>query len=208
MYARWNLLIGDPAKIDEVTRYVEENVRRELEAQPGSRGMAMMTDREQGQAVVASYWDSAEALTTSEHAVQTSRKEAAELAGGSITVEQYEVPIFVRNSRPERGAGVRITVLHADPGELDSALRAFQETAVPGLRNMSGLASAQALVNRDMGQYMVVAAFESQEALVASRAEVARLRAETLGKTHVKVLAVQEFTLEFTTVREDESATS
>jgi heme-degrading monooxygenase HmoA len=207
MYARWNLLIGDPAKIDEVTRYVEENVRPELEAQPGCRGMALLTDRDQGQAVIASYWDSAEALTTSEHAVQTSRKEAAELARGAITVEKYEVPIFVRTSRPERGAGVRITTLHIEPGQLDSALRAFQDTAVPAMRNMSGMCSAQTLVNRDTGQYMVVAAFESQEALVASRAEVARVRAETLGKTHAKVIAAQEFTLQFTSVREDESAT-
>ena len=58
-----------------------------------------------GICVVASYWDSPDAMTASEQAVQVSRKEVAERLRASVTVEHYDVPVFVRRSRPQEGAG-------------------------------------------------------------------------------------------------------
>jgi predicted ester cyclase len=206
MHARFNLLIGDPARVDDLTRYLEETVRPHVEAQPGCRGLAILTDAELGQTLVGSYWDTADALTSSEQAVQTSRKEATEMANGVVTVEHYEVPIFLRRSRPHRGAGIRITTMENAPAEVDEAVTSFRDGALPALRTMPGLCSAQMLVDRDSGRSLVIAAYENREALRASRAGVARLRADTLAKTNATVRSVQEFTLVSSTVREDEAA--
>ena len=100
MHARMNMLAGDPAQLSEATRYLEGTVRPHVEGQPGSRGLAFLVNADLGTCVVASYWDSLDAMTASEQAVQVSRKEIAERLQASVTVEHYEVPVFVRRARP------------------------------------------------------------------------------------------------------------
>src|SRR6266513_4638620 len=117
MYARMNMLAGDPARLEEGARYLEGTVRPHVEAQPGSRGLAFLANAELGLCVIASYWDSADAMTASEQAVQVSRKEMTELMRGTVTVEHYEVPVFVRRSRPAAGAGVRMVRARRQPGQ-------------------------------------------------------------------------------------------
>ena len=98
MHVRMNMLAGDPARLDEATRYLEGTVRPDVEAQHGNRGLACLTNAGLGVCMVASYWDTLDAMTASEQAVQVSRKEVTELLGGTVTVEHYEVPVFVRRS--------------------------------------------------------------------------------------------------------------
>ncbi|WP_236791112.1 ester cyclase [Amycolatopsis sp. GM8] len=206
MYARMNLLIGDPARIDDLTRYLEETVRPHVEAQPGCRGMAILTDAELGQTLVGSYWDTAEALATSEQAVQTSRKEAVEMTAGAVTVDEYEVPVFLRLSHPRRGAGIRIAMIEGTPGQLDETVRVFRERGLPVLRTMRGLCSAQVLTDRDSGRCLIITAYDDKNTLRASRADVARMRADALATTQGVVRSVQEFTLVSSTVRADDAA--
>jgi len=198
-----NTLIGDPARIDEVTHYIGTTVRPFVESQAGNRGMALMLDAELGVVVVGSYWDSMEAMTLSEHAVETSRKEAAELGQGMFTVDHFAVPAFVRLSRPGPGAGVRIATVECPPEEIPLAARAFRENALPKLVNMAGLCSAQMLTDAEHGRTQVIVAYETVDQLAATRAEVARLRADTLSRTHAQVRAVGEYRLVFSSVRED-----
>ena len=66
------------------------------------RGLACLINADLGVCVVASYWDTHDAVTASEQAVEVSRKEVTQLAGGTVAVERYEVPVFVRRSRPPR----------------------------------------------------------------------------------------------------------
>ncbi|MDQ0380915.1 ester cyclase [Amycolatopsis thermophila] len=205
MHARMNTLIGDPARNDEVTKYIENTVRPHVEAQAGSRGLALLTNDELGITVIGSYWDSAESMTLSEHAVETSRKEAAELAQGMVTVDHFEVPVFVRRSRPGPGAGIRMTTIECPPPEVGRAIQAFRETALPGILKMEGLCSIQLLADREAGRCQVIAAYETSEQLVASRAMVARMRADTLARVHAQVRSVGEYRLVFTTVREGDT---
>jgi len=202
MYARINTLIGDPARTDEVQHYIENTVRPHVEAQAGCRGLAALTNSELGITVVGSYWDSAESMTLSEHAVETSRKEATELARGMVSVDHFEVPVFVRRSRPGPGAGIRMTAIDCPPEEVPAAIDAFRQNAVPRLLEMEGLCSAQLLADRRTGHCQVIAAYETQEHLVRTRAAVAKLRAETLNKIHAQVRSVGEYRLAFSTVRE------
>jgi len=205
MYVRMNMLTGDPARVEEASRYLAGTVRPYVETQPGNRGLAYLTNAGMGLCVVASYWDSVDSMTTSEQAVQVSRKELTELIMGTVTVEHYEVPVFVRRSRPQAGAGVRIVRLEATPGNPDPLIEEFRNTSVPALAEMPGLCSAQLLADHVSGRCLVIVTWESAEALAASRAASARLRAITSAMTQVQIRSVEEYRLEFSSVREGDT---
>jgi heme-degrading monooxygenase HmoA len=152
MYARMNMLAGDPAQLSEATRYLEGTVRPHVEGQHGNRGIACLVNADTGVCVVASYWDSPDAMTASEQAVQVSRKEVAERLRASVTVEHYDVPVFVRRSRPPEGAGVRIVRADCAPANIDSFIEEFRTTGVPALMDMEGLCSAHLMTDRTSGR--------------------------------------------------------
>ena len=205
MHVRMNMLAGDPARLDEGARYLEGTVRPYVEAQPGNRGLAFLTNAGLGLCVIASYWDSVDAMTASEQAVQVSRKEMTEIMMGTVTVEQYEVPVFVRRSRPQVGAGVRMVRIESNPGTLDAIIDEFRNTGVPAVMDMRGLCSAQLLVDRATGRSTVVVTWEDADAMAASRAEGARLRANLIAVTHAQIRSVEEYRLEFSSVREGDT---
>lgn len=205
MHVRINMVAGDPGRLDEATRYMEATVRPHVESQNGSRGLAVMANAGLGTGILASYWDSAEAMTASEAAVQVPRKEVTELVKGTVTIEHYEVPVFVRRSRPASGAGVRITRIDGNPASADATIEEFRNTAVPAFMEMSRLCSVQLMVDRTTGRAMVVTAFEDMDALAASRPGAAQLRARMVDLTHVTVRGVEEYSLAFSSVREGDT---
>ena len=205
MYARMNILAGDPAQLSEATRYLEETVRPHVEGQHGSRGLACLVNADTGVCIVASYWDALDAMTASEQAVQISRKEVAERLGASVTVEHYEVPVFVRRSRPREGAGARIARIDCAPANIDSFIEEFRNTGVPVLMDMRGLCSAHLMVDRTSGRCIVTTAWEDSDALAASRAAAARQRADAAAVTHIQIRSVEEYKLEFSSVRDGDT---
>jgi steroid delta-isomerase-like uncharacterized protein len=119
-----------------------------------------------------------------------------------VTVEHYEVPIFVRRSRPAPGAGVRLTRIDGSPASLDAAIEEFRNTTVSALMDMPRICSAQLMADRTSGRCIVVTAWEDKNALAASRSSAARLRADIAAVAHVIVRSVEEYGLAFTSVRE------
>jgi predicted ester cyclase/heme-degrading monooxygenase HmoA len=205
MYARMNMLAGDPAYLGEATRYLEGTVRPHVEAQHGNRGLACLVNDDLGVCIVTSYWDSLDSMTASEQAVQVSRKEVAERLHGTTTVEQYEVPVFVRRSRPLAGAGVRITRLDCAPANIDAVIEEFRNTAVPAIMDMSGLCSAHLMADRTSGRCIVATAWDDMNVLAASRSGTARLRANMTAVTHLQVRSVEEYKLVFSSVRDGDT---
>ena len=169
MHVRMNMLAGDPARLGEATRYLEGTVRPDVEAQHGNRGLACLTNAGLGVCIVASYWDTLDAMTASEQAVQVSRKEVTGLLGGTVTVEHYEVPVFVRRSRPQGGAGVRLSRVDCAPASIDAVIEEFRNTGVPALTAMPGLCSAHMMTDRATGRCIVITAWDDMDALAASR---------------------------------------
>jgi heme-degrading monooxygenase HmoA/predicted ester cyclase len=205
MHVRMNMAAGDPARLDETIRYLQGTVRPHVEALHGNRGLACLTNADLGVCIIASYWDTHDAMTASEQAVQVSRKEMTEMLGGTVTVEHYEVPVFVRRSRPKEGAGIRMTRIDTPVTDVDAGIEEFRNTAVPALMDMSGLCSAQLMVDRATGRGIVVTAWEDEQALNASRSDAASMRARMAALTHAQVRAVEEHRLVFSSVREGDT---
>ena len=205
MHVRMNMLAGDPARLDEATRYMEGTVRPHVEALHGNRGLACLTNADLGSCVVASYWDTHDAMTASEQAVEVSRKEVTQLLGGTVAVEHYEVPVFVRRSRPQAGAGVRLARFECPPGSLDTLIEEFRNSGVPALMDIPGLCSAHMMTDRATGRCIAITAWEDQEAMAASRSATAGLRADAVARTNAQFRSVEEYKLMFSSVREGDT---
>jgi predicted ester cyclase/heme-degrading monooxygenase HmoA len=205
MHVRMNLLTGDPARLTKATQYLEETARPEVEAQPGSRGLAVLSNADLGVCVIATYWDSVDAMLASERAVEASRTEVTGLMGGTVSAEQYEVPVFIRQSRPGPGAGVRMTRTEGDPARVSVAVEEFRHSAGPALLDMPGLCSAQFLVDRGTGRCIAVSTWEDMDLMASTRSPVASLRTGLSEVTHARVAGVQEYMLNFSSVREGDN---
>ena len=117
-------------------------------------------------------------MTASERAVEVPRKEVADLMGGTISGQQYEVPVFIRQSRPGPGAGVRLTLIDDDPGRISEHIEEFRLRAGPVLLDMLGLSSAQFLVDRDTGRSVVVTTWDDMDVMASMRQRLAALRTD------------------------------
>jgi predicted ester cyclase/heme-degrading monooxygenase HmoA len=205
MYVRMNMLAGDPARLGQAIHYLQATVRPRVESESGNRGLAVLTNPELGVCVIASYWDSAAAMTASEQAVEIPRKELTDMINGTVMVEAYEVAVFLRRSRPQAGAGVRMTRIDGDPGRVEMAIEEFRKRAIPALTGMAGLCSMQLLDDRGSGATIAITTWEDMGALAANRSAAAMLRTDLAAVTHTQVRMIEEYTMAFSTVREGDT---
>jgi hypothetical protein len=90
--ARVSRLEGDAGKIDEATRRATEEILPRLRQASGFRGAIAMVDRERGNTLLVTLWESAEKMRDSEEQADQLRQESAEAGRGRVVgVERYEV---------------------------------------------------------------------------------------------------------------------
>ena len=95
MYARLTTIEGDPDKMDEATRHVQEQTLPQLQKMDGFKGFVALGDRQSGRVVGVSFWESEQAMQASEEVGDRTRSGAAEAVGGTVaSVEPYEVVVF------------------------------------------------------------------------------------------------------------------
>ena len=98
MHARASSMSGDPGKVDEAARMLEEDLYGQLEQMDGFRGVAALAQRDSGKSLVVTFWESEDALTASEERASQMRSKAADETGATSApqVDRYEV-IFYRS---------------------------------------------------------------------------------------------------------------
>ncbi|MDQ3954378.1 MAG: hypothetical protein M3285_02365 [Actinomycetota bacterium] len=96
MYARHVTVSGSADKIDEGIRSVREEVLPVLQGCNGFRGQLLLVDRDKGEAIGISLWDTKEDRDASEEKVRQSRQSTADKAGasGEPEVRLYELPVY------------------------------------------------------------------------------------------------------------------
>ncbi|CAN5246033.1 hypothetical protein BH20ACT24_BH20ACT24_04280 [soil metagenome] len=96
MYARHVVIHGSPEKIDEGIRSVRERVLPVLKECAGFKGQLLLVDRNRGEAIGISLWDTEENMRASEEKVRATRQQAADEVGASSApdVSLYELPVF------------------------------------------------------------------------------------------------------------------
>ena len=95
MYARMSTLEGLPDEMDEGLRQVKEHVLPLLQQQDGFKGFIALGDRQSGELIGITFWESEQAMQASEEVGERTRRDAAEATSDTIEdVERHEVGLF------------------------------------------------------------------------------------------------------------------
>ena len=151
MHVRFNLITADPLRLDESIKFIESEVRPQVDSRSGSLGTALYTNPEPGLAILESFWESGDAMRASEQTVSPARREVVKRAAGTVSVERYQVPIFELEAPVRAGAGLRLTRMDIEPSNVEDAVETYGDTAVPWLAESDGFCSALLLVDPRTG---------------------------------------------------------
>lgn len=102
MFSRVNILETAPDRIDDVARVVRELVHPAISSEAGYVGYLVLGNRDTGEALGVTLWDSEHAREMSDmKARQIRPRVEAETDGAMRAVEQYAVLFF--DLRPQKG---------------------------------------------------------------------------------------------------------
>ncbi len=87
----------------------------------------------------------------------------------------------------------RVSTMQGSPDQVDELARRFQEQAVPFARQLSGFKGVYWLANHQTGTVLVVALWESEEAMRASEAEIEPRRQETVKAMGATIQGTEEY---------------
>jgi heme-degrading monooxygenase HmoA len=200
-HVRFNLITADPLRLGDSVKFIESEVRPQVDSQPGSLGTSLYADAEHGLAILESFWVSGDAMRASERAVSPHRREAVQRAAGTVSVERYQVPVFEVEAPLRTGGGLRLTRMDLEPSKVEDAVETYGDTAVPWLAESEGFCSALLLVDAGTGHSISETIWRNEEALAATRSLAAAVRVDTVASTDCVIRAVEEYGLVSTSAR-------
>ncbi len=205
MYARSSTIHARSSALDAGIAYIHDTVWPALAGLDGYVGLSLLVDRLTGRCIATTAWESEAAMVASRPATNAYRDRAAEILGGSPTVDEWEIAALHRDHRSTPGACVRVTWARVDTAEADRAIDGFRLATIPALDELEGFCSASLLADRDSGFGVVSVTFDSAEAIRKSRNAMDELEATSV-RDGVEVLDKCEFDLVLAHLRVPEMA--
>ena len=195
VYARSTTIQAQPSNIDAGIAYVRDDVMPALQAMDGYVGLSMLVDRESGHCIATSAWESEEACRASTEQTAPLRDRAAEIFGGDVSVDQWEIGVLHRDHRSEDGACVRATWMKVPQDQANRAMDFYRTSVLPSLEDLEGFCSASLLINRESGRAVSSATFDSREAMDRNRDRATELRNVRTRELGADIIDVGEFEL-------------
>ena len=192
MYARSTSIQGDPGRVDEGIRFVREEVMPVVTGMEGCIGMSMLVNRDTGRGIATTSWMSQDAMRATEGSVTAFRTRAAEILGGEVEVQEWEIAVMHREHEAQEGSWCRVTWLTCPPGEVEATLDFFKGTVLTELEQVEGFCSASMLVDRETGRCCGTARFDTREDLEATRELARRMRDQRSREGNVQFIDVEE----------------
>ena len=189
MYARSTTFHGRPGNIDAGIAFVKNEAAPTFDRIEGSRGLSMLVDRDDGQCIATTSWESEEAMRASDAHLRAIRDRGRDILGGSMQVDEWEIAAM---HRTHHGECCRVSWLQ---GDVDAMVESFRFAILPELEQARGFCSASLMVNRSTGLGCATSAWESQAAMEASRTTADNLRSRIASDAGGEVVDVHEFEL-------------
>ena len=206
MYARSTTIAARPSSIDDGIAYVRDEVMPALNAMDGYVGLSLLVDRETGQCIATSAWETEEAVRTSTESAAPLRDRAGEIFGGDASVDQWEIGSMHRDHHSADGACVRATWIKMPRDQAGQAIDFYRTSVLPSLEELEGFCSASFLVNRSTGRAVSSATFDSREAMERNQEDARELRNTRTRELGADILDVGEFELALAHLRLPEMA--
>jgi heme-degrading monooxygenase HmoA len=191
VYARSTTLHGKTKNIDAGLRFVETEVQPVMDRIEGCLGLSCLVDRETGQCILTSSWETEEAMIASDDQLRAVRERGREIFGGSMQIDEWEIAVMHRS---QHGSRCRVAWLQ---GDMDALVDVFKYNALPSIEEIPGFCSASVLVNRSTNIACVTTTYDSQDALDSSRPTADQIRARSTEQAGTEVLDVREFELPY-----------
>ena len=189
MYARSTRFQGKPANIDAGIKFVKTEVAPLLDQVDGCRGLSLLVDRQSGECIATSSWDSEAAMLASDKDLRPIRDRGRDVMGGSMQIDAWEIAILHRN---HHGQCCRVSWLK---GDLDAMVETFRVGILPQLEQTPGFCSASLLVDRFGAVGCATTAWEDQAAIEGSRLAADQMRSRLADEARGEVVQVHEFEL-------------
>ena len=195
MYARSTTVRGNPDSVDEGIAYVRDKVMPAVEQMDGCVGLSMLADRTSGRCVVTTAWVDSAALRRSADGVKPIRQRAAEIMGGKVDVNEWEIAVLHRMHQARDGACTRVIWSRGDPGQLDRVIDAFRMTMISRIEELPGFWSVSVMVDRAEGRVATAVNYENRELMNLAQEPGMALRHEFNRRMGLEATEVSEFDL-------------
>ena len=206
MHARSYTIHARSSALDAGIEYIHDTVWPALSGLDGYVGLSLLVDRLTGRCIATTAWRTEEAMNASRRPTQELRDRVAHILGGSPTVDEWEIAALHRENHSGPGACVRVTWARVEPELAERAIDGYRLATIPALTELDGFCSASLLVDRDSGFGVASAAFDSPEALRASRIASDAIKLATVRDTGAEVIDECEFDLVLAHLRVPEMA--
>jgi hypothetical protein len=191
VYARSTTFHGRPENIDAGISFVKNEAGPTLTKTDGCRGLSMLVDRESGQCIATSSWESEEAMSASDQQLRPIRDRGRDILGATMQVDEWEIVVMHRTNH---GECCRVSWLE---GDLDTMTETFRVALLPELEQTAGFCSASLLVNRSTGLGCATTVWETRSAMEASRAKADEMRSRAASEASGEIIDVHEFDLAY-----------
>lgn len=191
MFARSTTFHGRPDNIDAGIKYVQNEAGPALDNIDGCKGLSLLVDRDTGQCIATSSWESEEAMRASDEPLRPIRERGRDILGASMQVDEWEIVLMHRS---HHGACCRVSWLE---GDLDTLTETFRTALLPQLEQTDGFCSASLLVNRSTGLGCATTVWESREAMEASREAANDMRSRAASEASGEIIDVHEYDLAY-----------
>lgn len=191
VYARSTTFNGKPENIDAGIAFVKNEAGPTLDQVEGCRGLSLLVDRETGQCIATSSWESEEAMSASDQQLRPIRDRGRDILGASIQVDEWEI---VSMHRSHHGECCRVSWVE---GDIDALTETFRVGILPELERTPGFCSASLLVNRSTGLGCATTAWETRAAMEASRTAANEMRDRAASDANGEIIDVHEYDLAY-----------
>ncbi len=200
-YCRVVRLKGDPNKVDEAIKLWAQDILPILKTQKGFGGATLVGNRETGDGLTVSYWESETTMKEARGQVRPEALKVLGRTGGSIVEEdECEVAVLERFQPPKSGVWARVTTVNGDPAHVSEAISNFRENIVPSIERQSGARTALFFVNRQTGRTLASSVWDTEQDLQRSEASLGELRREAIKKFGGRDARTEAFEIYFTEI--------
>ncbi|BBY78658.1 hypothetical protein MPRF_55570 [Mycolicibacterium parafortuitum] len=188
MYARSSTIHARSSAVESGIAYIHDTVWPALTELDGYIGLSLLVDRQTGRCIATTAWESERAMHASRPVADQHRDRAAQILGGSPTVDEWEIAALHRDHRSSPGACVRVTWARVATENVDHAIDGFRLGTIPALEELDGFCSASLMADRDSGFGVASVTFDSVDALRHNREALDELELITVRDAGAEVL--------------------
>ena len=196
MYARSTTIQAQLSSVDDGIAFIRNEVMPTLKAMNGYVGLSLLVDRESGQCIATSAWETEDSMRVSTERTKPLRDQASvQFGGGGATIDQWEIAAMHREHSSGDGACVRATWIKMPRDQVDRAIDFYRTDVLPSIENLEGFCSASFMVNRATGRGVSSATFDNREAMNRNEENAKELRNARTRELGADILDVGEFDL-------------